>query len=58
MDMIAIDLRAAPQARVGDAVRLWGAGLPAEEIAGLAGTVVYELFCGLTQRVRFIHTGA
>jgi alanine racemase len=26
-----------------------------EEIAARAGTVAYELRCGLTQRVRFVH---
>lgn len=55
MDMITIDLRAAPQAQVGDPVTLWGSGLPVEEIAERAGTVAYELLCGLTQRVRFAH---
>lgn len=53
MDMITLDLRAAPDARVGDPVRLWGDGLPAEEVAVQVGTIPYELFCGLTQRVRF-----
>jgi alanine racemase len=53
MDMITVDLRAAPRAAVGDPVLLWGAGLPAEEIATHSGTLAYELFCGLTQRVRF-----
>jgi alanine racemase len=53
MDMITIDLRGAPHAHVGDPVRLWGEGLPAEEIAQYAGTIPYELFCGLTNRVRF-----
>lgn len=53
MDMITVDLRGAPSAAVGDPVLLWGSGLPAEEIAGYAGTIAYELFCGLTQRVRF-----
>lgn len=55
MDMITVDLRRVPQARVGDAVLLWGEGLPAEEVAIHAGTLSYELFCGLTQRVRFRH---
>lgn len=55
MDMITIDLRTTPQARVGDPVTLWGPGLPVEEIASRAGTVAYELLCGLTQRVRFVH---
>lgn len=55
MDMITIDLRKVPQAKVGDPVRLWGEGVPAEVIAKNAGTLAYELFCGLTQRVRFIY---
>jgi alanine racemase len=55
MDMITVDLRQVPDAAVGDPVLLWGDGLPAEEIAGWAGTLSYELFCGLTQRVRFRH---
>jgi alanine racemase len=53
MDMVTIDLRPVPHAAVGDSVQLWGEGLPAEEIAAHAGTLAYELFCGLTQRVRF-----
>jgi len=57
MDMITVDLRELPQAQVGDTVTLWGPGLPAEEVAGWAGTLAYELFCGLTNRVHFIHQG-
>ena len=57
MDMITVDLRAVPAAAVGDPVRLWGPGLPAEEVATHAGTLAYELFCGLTQRVRFRYRG-
>jgi alanine racemase len=55
MDMITVDLQAVPQADVGDAVQLWGPELPAEEIARWAGTLAYELFCGLTNRVHFVH---
>jgi alanine racemase len=55
MDMITVDLRGLPQATVGDTVTLWGPGLPAEEVAGWAGTLAYELFCGLTNRVHFVH---
>jgi len=51
MDMIALDLRAQPQAKVGDPVVLWGEGLPADEVASHAGTISYELFCQLTARV-------
>ncbi len=57
MDMISVDLRGVPEARVGDPVLIWGEGLPAEEIAHCAGTLAYELFCGLTNRVRFRYVG-
>lgn len=53
MDMITVDLRSLPQAAVGDAVTLWGPGLPVEEVATWAGTLAYELFCGLTNRVHY-----
>lgn len=51
MDMIAVDVTLIPEARVGDEVTLWGSGLPVEELARLAGTIPYELLCGVTQRV-------
>jgi alanine racemase len=51
MDMIAIDVTLVPDARVGDEVTLWGPGLPVEELARIAGTIPYELLCGVTQRV-------
>ena len=53
MDMLTVDLRTQPEASVGDPVVLWGRGLPAEEIAEAAETITYQLFCGVTQRVRF-----
>ena len=53
MDMVCVDLRTQPAARVGDPVELWGKGLPAEEIAEAAGTISYELFCGVGTRVEF-----
>ena len=54
MDMITVDLRSQPHAQVGDPVVLWGQGLPVEEIAQCAGTIPYELVCGITQRVRVV----
>lgn len=53
MDMIGVDLRAVPDAHVGDRVELWGPALPVERVAGAAGTIPYELLCGVTQRVKF-----
>ncbi|HEY7872333.1 MAG TPA: alanine racemase [Rudaea sp.] len=54
MDLIAIDLRNAPSAKVGDRVTLWGRELPIEEIAARAGTISYDLTCGMTKRVLFV----
>ena len=54
MDLITVDLREHGDARVGDPVVLWGKHLPIEEIAAHAGTIGYELTCGMTRRVRFL----
>jgi alanine racemase len=51
MDLISVDLTDVPVAAVGDRVVLWGGHLPIEEIAVRAGTIPYELMCGLSQRV-------
>lgn len=51
MDMLCVDLSDVLQARVGSSVVLWGEGLPVEQIAQAAGTISYELLCGLTKRV-------
>ena len=54
MDMICVDLRQHPDAKVGDPVVLWGDGLPIEEVARSADTIGYELLCHVTQRVKFV----
>jgi len=54
MDMITVDLSNHKQAGVGDEVELWGKHLPVEKVAQCAGTIAYELVCGITQRVKFI----
>ena len=54
MDMLSVDLSTQPQARIGDAVTLWGEGLSVEEIARCASTIPYQLLCGVTQRVKFV----
>lgn len=51
MDMICVDLRNQPTAKAGDVVTLWGAGNPVETVAKHAGTISYELLCGVTSRV-------
>jgi alanine racemase len=54
MDRITLDLRGAPQAKVGDSVTHWGEGLPVETVARHAGTISYDLTCGMTRRVLFV----
>jgi alanine racemase len=51
MDMLTIDLTEVDAARPGTVVELWGEHVPVDEVAGLAGTVGYELLCALTARV-------
>ncbi|MET0010755.1 MAG: alanine racemase [Candidatus Thiodiazotropha sp. 6PLUC9] len=54
MDMISVDARKLPEIEIGDEVVLWGKGLPVDEIAHMAGTIAYELLCGVKQRVSFV----
>lgn len=51
MDMITVDLTDLPDAQVGDEVELWGDTVAVDEVAAASGTISYELFCQLTQRV-------
>lgn len=52
MDMLAVDLTGAPDAREGDTVELWGRTVGVDEVASCAGTISYELLTGITARVR------
>ena len=54
MDMMTVDLRNQPSAKIGDKVVLWGEALPIEEIAEFSETIPYELLCGVHKRLRFI----
>jgi alanine racemase len=63
MDMITVDITDLPQAGLGSEVTLWGlpqqassaslesACISIDEVALSAGTVGYELMCGLSSRV-------
>ena len=56
MDMVTVDLTPVPQAGLGSHATLWGRGpngsvLSIDEVAQPAGTVGYELMCGLAPRV-------
>jgi alanine racemase len=51
MDMLAVDVTDLPEVAVGDQAELWGPNLPVEELAEAAGTIPFELLCGVSQRV-------
>ena len=51
MDMLTIDLRQAPQAKIGSRVELWGTQVPVDHVAQMSGTIGYELICALAPRV-------
>lgn len=55
MDMLTVDLTDIAGAQAGDAVVLWGEGLPATEVATWADTISYELFTGVNRRVEFLY---
>ena len=51
MDMLTIDLRNAPNARIGSSVELWGNRVPVDEVARICNTIGYELLCAVAPRV-------
>ncbi len=50
MDSFAVDITDIPEANVGTKVKLFGTGLPVEELASSAGTIPYEIFTNLNPR--------
>jgi alanine racemase len=51
MDMLTIDLRNAPNAKIGSVVELWGDRVPVDKVAQMSDTIGYELLCALAPRV-------
>ena len=51
MDMIAVDVTDLSDVRVGSAVQFWGKEIAVDDIATAAGTIAYEVLCGLAPRV-------
>ncbi|MGE4502031.1 MAG: alanine racemase [Thiomicrospira sp.] len=59
MDMITLDLtHLAERVAIGDEVILWGKTLSVDEVAQYAGTIGYELLCGITQRVPIVEVNS
>lgn len=50
MDMLAVEVSHLSHAKVGDAVTLWGVGLPVERIARNSNTSAYEILTRMTPR--------
>jgi alanine racemase len=55
MDMCMVDLSNIPEAKEGDEVLVFGAGLPIEKLAEWAGTIPYEIMTGISQRVKRVY---
>jgi len=55
MDSINVDVSELSSVRVGDAVTLWGEGLPIERVAEKSTAISYELMCGITARVNRVY---
>ena len=51
MDMCMVALEDGSQVKAGDEAEIFGAHLPVEESAALAGTIQYELLCAVSARV-------
>lgn len=63
MDWIMLDVTHIPDVAVGDEVTLMGEdrqgnAIPVEELANWAGTIPYELLCGISKRVPRVYCGA
>jgi len=52
MDLVTIDLRSIGAVEIGMPVQLWGDRVSADEVANYSGTIAYELFCSVGERVR------
>lgn len=57
MDMLTVDLTGIEDAQVGDPVELWGAQVSANAVAQASGTIAYQLFTGISQRVHRLYVG-
>lgn len=52
MDQILVDCtHLVPNVAIGENVTLFGSGLPVEDVAARAGTIAYEILCGVAPRV-------
>jgi alanine racemase len=57
MDMTMIDVTDIPDVQEGDEVILFGEELPVQQLAGMIGTIPYEIMTGISQRVKRVYWG-
>lgn len=57
MDQIMVDVTGAHAVQEGDEVEMFGANIPVAEVADKAGTIVWEIFTGITPRVLRCYLG-
>jgi alanine racemase len=55
MDMTMLDVTDIPDVTEGDTVEIFGAALSADQLAGQAGTIAYEILTGISQRVKRVY---
>ncbi len=55
MDMCMIDVSDIPDVREGDVVELFGENVPVGKLASACGTIAYEVFTGISERVRRVY---
>ena len=58
IDLLTVDLTHLPETKIGDAVMLWGEGLPIEEVAAVNHVFVYEMITSMNaRRPHVMHLG-
>jgi len=55
MDMCMMDITAVPQASMGDKITIFGPDLPVTELANSLETIPYEIFTGISERVKRVY---
>lgn len=55
MDLCMVDATQAPELRTGEEIEIFGPHIPVEAVAELAGTIQYEILCGINKRVPRIY---
>lgn len=55
MDLCMVDVSGVPDVAVGDSVEIFGTAMPVERVADALGTIPYEVFTSVSQRVKRVY---